>query len=172
MPSESSSDGNTQTEGERDILNTAPGSLTDSQRRIFAWRRWHGIGVGGQEIEEWTQKRIAAHIGVSERTIRRWVKEEPAPAFDNLSRRERGLLFGSIIAGRGDVAEEYLALLSLESRLTAGREQSHFRPSRFKSNESDSRNSGAGGHGIPSKQSTSSDSDPHPFAGLDEDFSW
>ena len=171
MPGKSGSESNSQTEGESSVLNTAPGSMTDSQKRIFAWRRWHGIGLGGQEIEEWTQKRIAGYLGVSERTVRRWVKEEPAPVFEGLSQRERQFLFGSIIAGRGDVAEEYLSLLSLESRLTEGGDRFPVKSPGFESGESDSRNSTGGDRGISSEQSTAPDSDPHPFAGLDEDFS-
>lgn len=117
MSDDDRSNGYSQSERETSILTTPPGQMTNSEKRVFAWRRWYGIGPEGREIDEWAQKRIASHLGVSTRSVRRWVKEEPAPIFDDLTRRERMFIFGAIVTGNGDLVEAYLHLLDLETRL-------------------------------------------------------
>jgi hypothetical protein len=144
--------------------------MTDAERRIFAWRRWYGIGPDGRKVEEWTQKKIAAHLGVSERTVRRWVKEEPAPVFERLTRRQRLILYSMAVAGKVEKAREYLLLLSLDRTLSGRRDGSPVKSPGADGAKSDSRNASVGGRGLPSEQSTAPDSDPHPFDGLSEDF--
>jgi hypothetical protein len=170
MPGKSGSESNSQTERESSILNTAPGSMTDAEKRIFAWRRWYGIGPDGREVEEWKQKEIAAHLGVSERTVRRWVKEEPAPIFQGLSRERRLLLYSMIVGERFERAEEYLTLLDLEGRLSKGRNGSPVKSPGFEKGESDSRNWTAGTPGMIPEESAGPDSEAPPFGELSEDF--
>lgn len=79
---------------------------------------------GGRSVEERTQQEIADVLGFSRQTIDRWMNRETiAPDIvGGLTRRQRLLLYGMIVGGRTERACEYLTLLSLEERLTAGRD--------------------------------------------------
>jgi hypothetical protein len=124
--------------------------MTDNGKRIFAFRRWYGIGPGGRDIEEWTQQKIGSYLGVSERTVRRWVNEEPAPIFEGLSTNERRLLYGMAMFRGEERVVEYLTLLDLDGSFDG-------EPS-------------SGGYQVSTEPESEQESEP--FAGLDEDFSW
>ena len=166
MASEPSSKGNNQTENENRSLGPAPRSGSRVERQIWAFRRYYGIGSGGEVVEEWTQQEIADALGVSRQTIDRWINREivAEPIVSRLSRAQRLLLFGMIIGGQSDRVEEYLTLLDLEGELDRASITSQRRE------ESVSRNSSAGGPWILSGQSTGSDSEITPFEELNEDF--
>ena len=174
MAPDTPSESNPDKESRSTSLDPAPCNGGRVEQQIWAFRRYYGIGPAGQSVEEWTQQEIADTLGVSRQTVDRWMnRETTAPGIvGSLTRRQRLLLYGMIVSGRSEGVEEYLTLLSLEEELIERREGTRVKSSGFESRESDSRNSTGGDRGISSEHSTSSGSDPHPFAGLDEDFSW
>jgi transcriptional regulator with XRE-family HTH domain len=157
---------NNQTERESSSLGPAPRNGSLIERQIWAFRRYYGISSGGQVIEEWTQQEIADALGVSRQTVDRWLNRETIaePIVGGLSRGQRLLLYGMIVGERTDKAEEYLTLLDLEGKLDRTTITSQRRE------ESDSRNSSAGGPQISSEQSAGPDSEIPPFEELSEDF--
>ena len=126
MPSQSVQEGNNQTESEGRSLDPAPRNGSHVEQQIWAFRRYYGIGYGGRIIEEWTQKEISNALGVSRQTIDRWINRETIASsiVGGLTPGQRLLLYGMIVSERTDEAEEYLMLLSLEGRLTAGKDRS------------------------------------------------
>lgn len=126
MPSKSSPEGNNQSESEGRSLGPAPRDGSHVEKQIWAFRRYYGIGYGGRIIEEWTQQEIADALGVSRQTIDRWLNRETIASsiVGGLTHGQRLLLYGMIVGDRTDEAEEYLMLLSLEGRLTEGKDRS------------------------------------------------
>ena len=143
----SPSNSNSQTKGESSSLGPAPRSGSITEQQIWAFRRYHGIGLGGRRIEEWTQQEIADALGVSRQTIDRWMNRETIakPVISGLSQGQRYLLYSMAVAGKVAQAEEYLTLLELEGRLTKGQRQSQVTSLRRE------------------------ESEPHPLDGLDEE---
>lgn len=124
MPDRSSSQGSANGESRTRSLDSAPRDGSRVEQQIWAWRAYHGLAPGGRSVEERTQQEIADVLGFSRQIIDRWMNRETiAPDIvGGLTRRQRLLLYGMIVGGRTERACEYLTLLSLEERLTAGRD--------------------------------------------------
>ena len=96
-----------------------PTPRTRTERQLWAFRRYHGLGPGGAFIEEWTQQEIADALGVSRQTVDRWLnREDIAESFlGHVSPEHRQFLYFLVLYGERERVEEYLALLKLERRL-------------------------------------------------------
>lgn len=88
--------------------------MTDSDKRIFAFRRYHGLGPDGRKMEEWTQQEIADYLGVSRQSVDRWLNRESMPLAESLDPRARMTLYAIVSQGDTELLDEYLLLLDLE----------------------------------------------------------
>lgn len=93
-----------------------PRYMTDSDKRIFAFRRYHGLGPDGRKMEEWTQQEIADSLGVSRQSVDRWLNREPMPGVESLKLRECMTLYAIASQGDTELLNEYLLLRDLEEK--------------------------------------------------------
>lgn len=114
-PPKSDSNSNNNTEEEGESLPPLH-RMSDSEKRIFAHRRYHGIGEDGRFIKEWTQQRIASYLDISRQSINRWLNREESPLVEGWSQYERLILYGLVLQGNEDTIEEYLLLRKLEKK--------------------------------------------------------
>jgi len=89
-------------------------------KREYAIRRYHGIGPDGEPIDEVSSSTLADRLGVSSRTINRWVNEEEIPLVDGWSTQQRLTLYACVITRDRMALEEYLQVLDLETAAERG----------------------------------------------------
>ncbi|WP_114575574.1 hypothetical protein [Saliphagus sp. LR7] len=117
-----------QTEGEPIVLPPPPTNGSLAERKLWAFRAYHGVGRDSQRVDEWTQEAIGNVFGVNVRTVRRWLNEDDIAedVFGGLSERDRWVIYGMAITG-GRV-EEYFELLRLEKRTENAEVDAHAEP--------------------------------------------
>ncbi|MFK8213258.1 helix-turn-helix domain-containing protein [Haloferax volcanii] len=114
--------------------------MTPVDRRLFAFRRYHGIGPEGRHMDEWTQQEIADYLDVSRQAVNRWLNRETFPLAEELSYCERITLYSIAVTGSAEDLQEYFILRAMTERTQSespNQEQSLYRISLAESDTQD-----------------------------------